>query len=330
MADVAERLMALAPAMAGGQARIADLGLLTGGASMETWAFTLVPASGESTQLILRRGNSPLATHPGNKPPLRIEAELIAAAVAHGVPAPEVVHICTEADGLGEAYVMRRVSGETLGKRIATDPAFDAIRPALARQCGAALARIHATPPVAELAALDIRTTLANYEETWRTAGVIRPTIEAAFRWLERRVPETTDLTLVHGDFRNGNLMVDPATGLAAVLDWELAHIGDPAEDIGWICTNSWRFGRPQHRVGGFGDLDDLLDGYVAAGGTRIAKERVDFWQMLGSLKWGVMTTMMHARWAADTSAGPERAVIGRRLSETEADIVAIIERSAA
>jgi len=250
--------------------------------------------------------------------------------VTHGVPAPEVVHICDAADGLGEAYVMARVSGETLGKRIAADPAFDTIRAKLARQCGAALARIHATPPVEGLAALDVRTTLANYEETWRASGAVRPTIEAAFRWLERRVPETTDLTLVHGDFRNGNLMVDPTTGLAAVLDWELAHVGDPAEDIGWICTNSWRFGRPEHRVGGFGDLDDLLAGYEAAGGAPIAPERVDFWQMLGSLKWGVMTTMMHARWAADPTAGPERGVIGRRLSETEADIVAIIERSAA
>ncbi len=213
MTDVEERLAALAPTLAGGEARIADLSLLTGGASMETWAFTLMPPSGESRALILRRGNSPLATHPGNKPPLRIEAELIAAAVTHGVPAPEVVHICDAADGLGEAYVMARVSGETLGKRIAADPAFDTIRAKLARQCGAALARIHATPPVEGLAALDVRTTLANYEETWRASGAVRPTIEAAFRWLERRVPETTDLTLVHGDFRNGNLMVDPTTG---------------------------------------------------------------------------------------------------------------------
>ncbi|MFW2851670.1 phosphotransferase family protein [Sphingomonas sp. TX0543] len=330
MGDVAERLTALAAKLAGPGAHIADLSLLTGGASMETWAFSVSDAAGTAQPLILRRGSSALASHPGNKPPLRIEAELIAAAIAHGVPAPQVVHICDQADGLGEAYIMRRISGETLGKRIATDPAFAPARAVLARQCGAALARIHATPPIEGLAALDSRTTLTNYEETWRASGLIRPTIEAAFRWLERRVPESTQLTLVHGDFRNGNLMVDPERGLAAVLDWELAHIGDPAEDLGWICTNSWRFGQPRHRVGGFGDLGDLLAGYEAAGGTRISPERVDFWQMVGSLKWGVMTTLMHARWAADPAAGPERAVIGRRLSETEADIVAIIERSAA
>jgi aminoglycoside phosphotransferase (APT) family kinase protein len=309
-----------------GLGTIADVVLLTGGASMETWAFVA-----DGAPLILRRrGGAPAEDHPGKKPPLDREAEVIAAAVTAGVPAPEVVRVCTPHDGLGEAYVMRRVAGETLGKRIVRDAAFAPARAVLARQCGAALARIHATPPPQGLETVDAAATLGNYEATWRASGAVRPAIEAAFRWLERRLPaEPVAPRLVHGDFRNGNLMIDPAHGLAAVLDWELAHLGDPAEDLGWICTNSWRFGQPQRRVGGFGDLDDLLAGYVEAGGAPIAPERVDFWQMVGSLKWGVMTTMMYARFAADPTAGPERAVIGRRLSETEADIVAIIERNA-
>lgn len=317
---------AVAAGLAGlGLGTIADVALLTGGASMETWAFVA-----DGAPLILRRrGGAPAEDHPGKKPPLDREAEVIAAAVAAGVPAPEVVHVCTPDEGLGEAYVMRRVAGETLGKRIVRDAAFAPARAVLARQCGAALARIHATPPPADLETVDAAATLANYEATWRASGAVRPTIEAAFRWLERRLPAAPVAPrLVHGDFRNGNLMIDPAHGLAAVLDWELAHLGDPAEDLGWICTNSWRFGQPQRRVGGFGDLDDLLAGYVEAGGEPIAPERVDFWQMIGSLKWGVMTTMMYARFASDPTAGPERGVIGRRLSETEADIVAIIERS--
>lgn len=320
---IAARLDALA--LVPGATGVGGLGLLTGGASMETWAFEVA-----GIPLILRRRTTIAEDHPGRKPPLSLEAEAIAAVAERGVPVPEVIHVCTDADGLGEAYVMRRVAGETLGKRIATDPAFAPARAILARQCGAALARIHATPPPPALATVDVRETLASYETTWRQSGAVRPAIEAAFRWLERRLPGDTELTLVHGDFRNGNLMVDAERGLVAVLDWELAHVGDPAEDLAWICTNSWRFGRPGRRVGGFGDLADLLGGYEDAGGTPIAPERIDVWQMLGSLKWGVMTTMMYARWASDPSAGPERAVIGRRLSETEADIVAIIERSAA
>jgi aminoglycoside phosphotransferase (APT) family kinase protein len=303
---------------------VTGLTLLTGGASMETWAFELGGAA-----LILRRRTVLAGAHPGQKPPLALEAEVIAACAANGVAVPGVVHVCTDADGLGEAYVMQRVAGETLGKRIATDPAFAPARAVLARQCGAALAGIHATPPHPDLARVDVRDTLANYRETWLAAGPVRPTIDAAFAWLDRRIPEETALTLVHGDFRNGNIMVAPDNGLAAVLDWELAHVGDPAEDMGWICTNSWRFGRPHLRVGGFGEVADLLAGYEEAGGAPIAPERVDFWTMVGSLKWGVMTTMMYARWKSDPSVGPERAVIGRRLSETEADIVAIMERAA-
>lgn len=328
---VVRALDALASRVAPGAIRVDNVTLLTGGASMETWAFDAVDAAGAVTPLILRR-RSAIADHAASKPPLRREAEVIGMAVAGGVPAPEVTYVCDEAaDGLGDAFVMRRVAGETLGKKIANDPAFAPARGLLARQCGAALARIHALPAADWLEHTDAATTLAGYETSWRATGNVRPIIETAFRWLERRLPkEAVESRLVHGDFRNGNIMVDPQDGLVAVLDWELVHRGDPAEDLGWICTNSWRFGRPDHYVGGFGTLDDLLAGYVGAGGAPIDPARVDFWAMLGSLKWGVMTMGMYARFAADPSAGPERAVIGRRLSETEADIVAIIERNRA
>lgn len=326
--EVAVRLGAIANKLAPGATRVDQVTRLTGGASMETWALEAAGDDIAPVPLILRRRAGQVEIV-NKKPPLRREAEVIEAAVAGGVPAPEVVHVCEDEDGLGEAYVMRRVSGETLGKKIATDPAFAAARTNLARQCGAALARIHAVPPLPGMDATDAATVLANYEATWRASGAVRPIIEAAFRWLERRLPsEQVPLTLLHGDFRNGNIMVDPDHGLAAVLDWEIAHVGDPAEDLGWLCTASWRFGQPKKRVGGFGDVADLLAGYAEAGGRPISPERVDFWSMMGSLKWGVMTTGMYASFAADPGAGPERAVIGRRLSETEADIVAIIERN--
>lgn len=330
--EMVRRLSALASRMAPGAERVDNLVRLTGGASMETWAFNAVGEGGAATPLILRRRSRGVENGAVSKPALRREAEAIARAVGAGVPAPIVTYVCDGAgDGLDEAYVMQRVAGETLGKKIANDPAFAPARGKLARQCGAALARIHAVEPLSGLDQTDAATTLANYEASWRATGAVRPTIEAAFRWLEKRLPrETVTPRFVHGDFRNGNIMVDPQQGLVAVLDWELVHVGDPAEDLGWLCTNSWKFGRPDRYVGGFGDLEDLLDGYAEAGGEPISATRVDFWSMLGSLKWGVMTMGMYASFAADPSAGPERGVIGRRLSETEADIVAIIERNAA
>jgi aminoglycoside phosphotransferase (APT) family kinase protein len=330
--ELAERLTALAPRMAPSAERIENLVRLTGGASMATWAFDAVGGDGSATPLILRRRDRVVENSAVNKPPLRREAEAIVMAVAQGVPAPIVTYVCDEAvDGLDEAYVMHRVAGEALGKRIASDPAFAPARGKLAWQCGAALARIHALEPLSDLDQTDAATTLAKYETNWRATGAVRPTIEAAFRWLEKRLPkEPVAPRFLHGDFRNGNIMVDPDEGLVAVLDWELVHVGDPAEDLGWLCTSSWKFGRPDRYVGGFGDLQDLLAGYEEAGGEPISAARVDFWSMLGSLKWGVMTMGMYASFASDPTAGPERGVIGRRLSETEADIVAIIERNAA
>ena len=122
--------------------------------------------------------------------------------------------------------------------------------------------------------------------------------------------------------------MFHPEAGLAAVLDWELVHIGDPAEDMGWVCTASWRFGGAKP-VGGFGDYADLLAGYEAAGGTPIPLERVLYWQMLGSLKWGVMCEGMYASFANGTDPSVERAMIGRRTSECEIDLMALLERAA-
>ena len=82
----------------------------------------------------------------------------------------------------------------------------------------------------------------------------------------------------MHGDFRHGNLIIGP-DGVRAVLDWELAHLGDPMEDLGWICVNSWRFGEIDKPVGGFGTREELFAGYEAAG-RRVDPERVE---ILGS-----------------------------------------------
>ena len=326
---VADSLTRLGVSLAGQGATLEGLQRLSGGASMETWAFAYVGAGGRR-ELILRRrpGGAPPPDADGRANSLTTEAELIRAARAAGVPAPEIVHVCGEADGLGEAYVMGRVEGETLGRKIVGDPRFEAVRPKLARQCGEILARIHATtpPPGAGLRVADAAAELDKYEEIYRQSGAERPILELAFRHLRGRTPAPRAPLLVHGDFRNGNLMIDPEIGVAAVLDWELTHLGDPAEDLGWLCVNSWRFGKADRPVGGFGDYADLLEGYAAAGGADVDLERVRFWQTLGSLKWGVMCLIMYLSFQTNKEAGVERAVIGRRVSETEIDIVRLLE----
>ena len=324
--DVSTALSALAPRLSPGARTTTKTRRLSGGASQETWAFDL----DDGTPLILRRRPSGGSMSEAALP-LATEAALLAAVAPQGAPVPEVVHVCAPDDGLGEAYVMRRLEGETLGKRIVRDEAFAAVRPDLARRCGAVLAAIHATPlgGLPLLATSDAASELARYETVYRELGARRPVFEAAFRWLADRAPPLERSVLVHGDFRNGNLMISPEAGLVGVLDWELAHLGDPAEDLGWICVNSWRFGEWRRPVGGFGDYQDLLDSHAAAGGAPVSLDRVLFWQALGSLKWGVMCLMMYASFASGEDRSIERAMIGRRASETEIDLVLLMEAPA-
>ena len=321
--DVAAALDHLAPRLSPSATGVRNARRLSGGASLETWAFDL----SDGTPLILRRrpdGALPRET----ALPLASEAALILAAAAAGAPTPGVARICEPEDQLGEAYVMHRLDGETLGRLIVRDAAFSAVRPGLAHRCGQVLAQIHATPTdrLPPLATSDARGELASYEAVYRELGARRPILEAAFRWLEASAPAPPERpVLVHGDFRNGNLMIHPDQGLVGVLDWELAHLGDPAEDLGWICVNSWRFGEWRKPVGGFGDYAELLAGH----GDDISLDRVQFWQALGSLKWAVMCLMMYQSFATGADRSVERAMIGRRTSEAEIDLVTLMESAA-
>jgi aminoglycoside phosphotransferase (APT) family kinase protein len=147
---------------------------------------------------------------------------------------------------------------------------------------------------------------------------------ELALRWLADNDPgPSKDVTLVHGDFRLGNLVVGP-DGVRAVLDWELAHLGDPMEDLGWICVNSWRFGEIDKPVGGFGSREDLFAGYEEAG-RKADPERVKFWEVMGTLRWGVMCCGMMRRFRTGPDHSMERAMIGRRASETEIDLLRLL-----
>ena len=205
------------------------------------------------------------------------------------------------------------------------DETFAEVRPRLARQCGEILARIHkvdVAPLKNILPAVDGLTQLLRYRDTYDAYNYPHPVFELALKWLEPRFRSATRQTLVHGDFRHGNLLISPR-GVEAALDWELTHIGDPLEDIGWICTNSWRFGVAEKVVGGFGELDDLLAGYEEAGGEHFSHDDVRTWIVYGSLKWGIMCMSMYQGFLKDRSV--ERAAIGRRSSETEIDLINLI-----
>jgi aminoglycoside phosphotransferase (APT) family kinase protein len=194
-------------------------------------------------------------------------------------------------------------------------------------QCAAALARLHAIPRAgfADLplpAASPAAARDAMYDR-YRSFGVDLPVFELAFAWLRERLPAGAPDTLVHGDFRSGNFIVG-AEGLRAILDWELAHVGHPMEDIGWLCTNTWRFGCWRQPVGGFGERDAFFDAYAAAGG-RADRALAQAFELWGSLRWGVMCLQMAQTHLGGAVRSVELAAIGRRVSETEIDILHIL-----
>jgi hypothetical protein len=217
---------------------------------------------------------------------------------------------------------VERLDGETIPRKLLRDPEWAAARSVLTAQCGGALAAIHSVDPDS-VDGLPRKDPLRNPLPFLDGLGEVRPALELGVRWLElNREPSDRRVT-VHGDFRMGNLLVGP-DGLRAVLDWELAHGGDPAEDIGWLCARSWRFGGTP-RVGGFGELTDLLASYAAAGGESIDLDRVRWWEAYAAVKWAVICALQASTHLGGSSRSVELAAIGRRVCESEWDLFTLL-----
>ena len=222
---------------------------------------------------------------------------------------------------------MSREPGEALPFRLLADDRFRAAREVLAFQCGETLGRIHQIP----LEPLPVSLPDHSGERLFQRAQSFldehendSPELQLGLNWLRDKKRSAPQLTLVHGDFRNGNLLVDES-GLVAVLDWELAHLGDPVQDLGYLSANVWRFGAPQP-VGGFGEYADLLAGYESVTGFSPSMEDLHYWQVHAALSWGMVCILMLYMYRSGQDPSMERAAIGRRLSEAEIDLLLLLE----
>lgn len=306
-------------------APVSHLKRLSGGASQESWQYIC-----DGRAYVLRR-NPRGQNISSNALPKATEAAVLEAAAAAGIAVPRVSYICAPSDEIGEAYVMEFIEGETIARKILRDGEFDAVRPNLARQCGALLARLHQIDVSAlpELPYSDAAGELEKYTGFLRQHKQPHPVFELAIKWLSDNLPPEKSRArgpaLVHGDFRNGNIMVSPEDGLVALLDWELTHIGDPMEDLGWPCVPSWRFGQHDLPVGGFGQRAEFYDAYRGEGGE-VDEASARFWEILGTLKWGIMcAVLMSATFESGADPSAERGSIGRRSSETEIDLLRML-----
>lgn len=317
--EFATALLQFVRRVLGGTGEPENLHRLTGGANMESWSFDY-----DGNGYVLRRSPS-AELMAGRTYGHDVEAAVVRAAFAAGVKAPEIVGEIENSDNLGTGYLMRRVEAEVNPAKILANPP-----PSLLADVARELAAIHAVPidALPTLPETNAASLLAEMKERFVGFGGDRPVMALAFKWLEDHLPAPVAPVLLHGDFRMGNIMAD-ANGLAAVLDWELAHLGDRHQDLAFGCIHSWRFGHIDRPAFGVGTLEEFWASYETESGVPVDPERFRWWLVYSTLWWGVCCLQMADIWRSGLDAGLERAVIGRRASETEVDLLMLLEEDA-
>lgn len=331
--EIEERLPgALREAWDAERVAVANARRMTGGAVRETWALDATVerqgAPAETLPLVLR--SFPTNTIQLISAPA--EFAIQSAAFESGVPAPRPRFVAEDVLSL-PFYLMDRVDGETIGRRLIKDAAYAEARDAIGPQLARALAAVHRTPVTETLRAVlrpappdgvsPAQAALDQLETLYR--GVTpdpHPAFELAFRWLRRRLPAGGETVFCHGDYRIGNVIFGPE-GLRAVIDWEGAHLGDPMEDIGWLCVRSWRFGG-EPPVGGVCERETFFAAYEAAG-RPVDADRVRWWEIYGNLRWGVITIQLAEPFLSGRNRDLEPASIGRRTAETEWELMQLM-----
>lgn len=314
---LSDSVAALLKPVLGSEVAIDNLRVLTGGASRTTWSFDAVTGT-DRRPLILRTG-PPDDIHAG----MELEARVQAAAAAAGAPVPHVLVADNSIAALGNPFLIcEEIKGETIVRRIfrqLDDPQR------LLRQCAQALAAIHrADAGDPDLVHED---PIEHSRQQLDDMGDTTATFEWAIRWLTAHRPAPSPAVLVHGDFRMGNLIVD-GSDLAAVLDWELVHVGERYEDLAWFCVRAWRFGAPAtHAAGGLGSIESFLRSYEDAGAAAVDRAAFHWWLVLATLRWGVICRYQAERHLSGQTPSVELATIGRRVCENEWDLLDLLER---
>lgn len=258
---------------------------------------------------------------------METEARLIRSAEAAGVAVPKVVGILTEDDQLGQGFVTHFIPGEALGGRICRHPSLAAARAVFVEQCATNLALIHSMGLLAstDLAVVTPESEVERLRRAYHQIEQPRAVFAMALGWLQRHMIDPVGKpVLIHGDYRNGNMIVGPE-GVRAVLDWEAAHIGDPAEDLSWFCAPSWRFGNLDQPAGGVGSKETFFQVYERESGCMLDQQRLRFWDVFSILRWGLMCASAETAFTSGADPSPQRAIIARRSSEAELDLLQLI-----
>jgi aminoglycoside phosphotransferase (APT) family kinase protein len=288
--------------------------LLAGGASKEAWA---VDSGGR--ELLIRRAAGGVI-HQATLT-LEHEFEVLRAAHEAGVKVPEPIAYLGEVEGR-EAFVMERVHGETIGRRIVKQPP-----PGLDVQLAEELTKIHAIPPE-RLPFLEQGDAIARFYDELDSVGEPHPAIELGLLWVKERLADDRERVVVHGDWRLGNVAVDEH-GLVAVLDWEFAHLADPVEDLAWPLVRAWRFGADDLRLGGIAPPERYLERYAELTGREVSPDELLVWEVFGNVKWAIGCLTQSRRHLNGQERSVELAVLGRLAAEMEYELLDLIEHAA-
>jgi aminoglycoside phosphotransferase (APT) family kinase protein len=315
----------------GSSVSVTDLSRMAGGASRAIYRFDATFEREELLPLVLRMD----AVSPALQAQSSDEFTLLSVARDAGVTVPRVHWDGDESAGLGSKFfIMDRVDGEAIARKLLRDDEYSETRDSLPEALAEELARIHAISIEGDrLDFLEPLSSAGPAQEVERYiqvldavgAGHPQPVLRYVARWLMRNTPSTRARSLVHGDFRIGNILFD-RKGLTSILDWELAHFGDPMEDLGWLCVRAWRFGVDDRPVGGLCSRERLFEAYERAGGVPVDAAAVRYWEILGNWKWAVMCVMQAGRSSAGEYPDIELAAIGRRIADSEWEALALLE----
>ena len=289
--------------------------LLAGGASKEAWG---VDAGGR--RLLVRR--AAVGVIHRHTLSLRDEFEVLQAAYEAGVKVPRPIVYIESLDGR-EAFVMERLEGETIGRRIVRMDVPAELPLQLAEQ----LAKIHAIPRdrVPFLGEADFERMVDELDDV----GEPHPAIELGLWWLRENRPPPRTPVVSHGDYRIGNVVVDQH-GLVGILDWEFAHVDDPGRDLSFGLVRAWRFGVDDKRFGGIADVDGYLDRYNELTGFDIRPEELDYWELAGNVAWAIGCLTQAQRHLRGQDRSVELAILGRLGAEVEYEICHLLEKVAA
>lgn len=313
--------------------RVTGLRRLAGGASRLLWAVDIELAGGDGPLALVLRQDPPGRIQAGG---MELEFELLRAAAAEDVPVPRVHWCCNDHGVLGSPFfAMERIDGEALARRLLRDDAYAGARKVMTGELGAILARIHRIDPESprlsgRLVAPPEGVAPSKVEIDRVAQGCQafaiepHPVLELAERWLRERAPAPPRQGLVHGDYRVGNVMFDSG-GTRAILDWELAHIGDPVEDLGWLCVRAWRFGGDLP-VGGLGTREELVAAYEAEGGVAVDPDALRFWEVCGNYKLALVFITQARAFLDGAHATVELASLGRRTVEAEDELLRLMD----